>query len=42
MKDKDYDFNRCIRCQERHKDVPCDENCRYLEELKKGKEDEKI
>ncbi len=35
MKDKDYDFNVCIKCQ-KIKDVPCVEDCKYLEELEKG------
>ena len=32
MKDKDYDFNICIKCQENNKDIPCDEDCKYLGE----------
>jgi len=28
-----YDFNICIKCQ-KIKDLPCIENCRYLDELK--------
>ncbi len=39
-KDKDYDFNVCIKCQEKNKDIPCVEDCKYLKEMKK-KGDEK-
>ncbi len=31
MKEK-YDFNVCIECQKKNKDVPCDNNCKYLKE----------
>ncbi len=32
---KDYDFNVCIKCQEKNKDIPCIDDCKYLEEMKK-------
>ncbi len=30
---KKYDFNICIECQKKNKDVPCDEDCEYLDEM---------
>ena len=28
----EYDFNVCIECQKRNKDVPCNETCKYIKE----------
>ena len=33
-KESKYNFNICLECQERNKDVPCNETCRYLKEYK--------
>ena len=30
----EYDFNVCIECQKRNKDVPCNKTCKYLKEYK--------
>ena len=38
MKLKKYDFNICIKCQEKNKDIPCVEDCRYLKEKLKIEE----
>jgi len=36
-KEEKYDFNVCIECQKQGEDIPCDENCPYLEEKNKNK-----
>ncbi len=41
MKDKDYDFNVCIKCNSKNKDIPCVKDCRYLKEKLKNEEKKK-
>lgn len=29
---KKYDFNVCLECQKKDKNIPCHDGCKYLEE----------
>ena len=35
MSKERYDFKVCMECQKKNTDVPCDENCVYIEEMRK-------